>query len=303
MGYMPPLYNENIAKDNTVISEDVIKSCILAIAYLEQSFSKLINIYADEIRLIGDYNEINIQHMIALNDAVKRNLKNISRIHMLLLIKLEYIIKTASLDNIKSIDAEPSSVLAETQIPTVCSSPATAIMDKSTNNNKFEKIIIKENQPLIRKTCKCSLKGRGQGVVESRCDAFYSGIAIVQTGVSDDFLNRMEQKEEFLCYSVMQGTKMQIFIAYPKSLKFECLKTSNGISLKIEGLGSIIFKERTKQEKYDEGSFIFTVCHDDYESEKNTFEMIIEAKCNSDFNHISGKISTKCPELSLQKLN
>jgi hypothetical protein len=299
IGRMPPLYNKNIA----FLSEDVIKLCISSVAYLEQSFSKLINVQADEIRLIGENNELNIQQMIGLNNVIKRNLRNISRIHMLLMIKLEYIIKAATFDDDKFIVAEPSSILSEAQTAenkiTETRLHITNTAHKALNNDNFKKLIKNESQSLISEACICSLIGRGQGIVESLCDAFYDGIAIVQTGVSNACLYRAEQKEEFFCYSVIKGIKMQIFIAYPQSLKFECLKTASGISLKIKGLGSIIFKERAKPDKSDEGSFIFTVCHDEDEPKKNTFEMMIEAKHNSDFNHISGKISTECLELTM----
>jgi hypothetical protein len=282
------------------LNDDVIKLCILSTADLEKSFSKLINEQAAEIRLISEYNKLSIQQMTALNNAVKRNIKNIARIHILLLGKLEVITKAVSFDSDKSIGSEPASMypvsqtaekrIAKTSFP--IGSP-----HKTTYSPKFVKYIKGRNQALARKHRLYSLKGRGQGVVSNRCDPFYGGIAIVQAGISNSCFNKNEK--EFLCYSVIKGIKMQIFIAYPESLKLEYHETANETVLKIVGTGSVLFKERTKPDRCDEGSFVLTICHLESESENNSFEMIIAVKHNNDFNHSTGKMNGECFELSM----
>lgn len=282
---------------NAISSENIKNFCFLSISYLEKSLACLINIQAEEIRLINDNN--NIKYNIELTNEVRRSLTNLSRLHILLLYKLEFIIKSYITEE------NESSLFTKKQTTNLCPqkhstydictnySDKLHISKKNDNDSNFAKL----NKCRCLGRCKSKCFGRCLGIVTSVCDAFNGGIAIVQTCVGDTKSDETDQ--EFFCYSVMKQTKMQILSAFPSGLNLKIQKSSNGITTKIEGLGSIIIKERSHSDKNDIGSFIFTVYYDN-DPEKSFFEMQIQAKNNPDYNHSSGKIYSKCSELLLQ---
>jgi hypothetical protein len=286
--------------NNAISSENIKNFCFLSIAYLQKSFAMLINIQADEIRLMSKYNNTVVKYDITFANEVRRNLKNLSRLHILMLLRLEFLIK------VNATDLEQSSLLAKNKTQVFSPQQSTTLDACKNHNNKLHfsnkndgnSSLVKSYKRDLECICLGKFHGRCLGNVTSACGSFYDGISIVQTCLGCKNLDELEQ--ELFCYSAMKETKMLIFCAYPLSIKFTYEKFADGIAIKVEGLGCITLKERSCLDKNDVGSFIFTVYYNNDAPDKNNFEMQILAKSVCNLNHSSGKIYSKCSDLLLK---
>jgi hypothetical protein len=126
-------------------------------------------------------------------------------------------------------------------------------------------------------------------------DPFKEGIAIIQV-----FINENYQKNTHFCYTAMKGSRMLNFTAYPNTLQTAYEVSCGCKKMKIEGMGSIVMKERFQADRRDNGHFTCTICCDVNERRNNFFEMTIKAT-NTDFNQKSGKIDAECSSLQIKE--
>lgn len=205
-----------------------ISDYLFSIAYMKTSTSKLLEAQAKIIRKFAE-GEFPITQIIDKNERIKDQIEILENLHRLLLDKFELIIN--SLEMREEIESKFEN------------------LNDLQQEEQFKLLNIDEPMALI-------FKGRGQGAIINRKDSFCNGLAIFQTYVSD---TNHEDKERFLSYSVMKGTKMLVLLADPEKMITKFTLDSEYQTIRIEGTGTIIIRERSKADISQTGKYLFNV--------------------------------------------
>ena len=143
------------------------------------------------------------------------------------------------------------------------------------------------------------IKGRALGFVSNTQDPFHRGIAIIQACVRAE---NSDKKDNILYYSVHKDTVMQIHSVLPGSLKVERIAEINSGKLVIQGMGTILHRERCKPDVCDSGSFTITIHYSGNEFTADSLHVSVKAGKNPAFNHDSGKIKLDGPDFTIVTL-
>lgn len=251
-------------------------------AELETSVSTLLNALAEEIRIITK-SEFSIEQITVFNDYISENLKSVTKLHLILLMKYDLL-----------INAIPVQYSQERIDP--------KIQNHDISEDKFcyMRSEVKIKFPSLNIPVAYILKGRGQGNVVNRDDSFTSGLAIFQTCI---FSTPCEKEEPFFYYSVMKDTKMLVLIASHKNIETKFNIKSDYKIISARGTGKVIMKERSKADRMIIGSFAFNLRIQNITDEYAFFDMIILTDANKCFNHESGQIKSPVSRLTIEQVD
>lgn len=129
------------------------------------------------------------------------------------------------------------------------------------------------------------MRGRGQGELPASRDAFAGGIAVCQLDVCGDVAR------DYFCYSVMQDTRMLIFVGRPGTLSAGRLPQPPGAA-QVTGRGTVIRRSRDGAEERCAGRFALTVAAAD---PAGWFDMAVETAGGSV--HRSGRVPAPAEDL------
>lgn len=250
---------------------------LFSIAYMETAISKLLEAQSKIIRIFTE-GEFSITQMTDINVIIKNQIKKLEDLQRLLLDKFELIMNSLEIQKMHE-EIEP-------------------IFEKLDDLRQEEQLKpqnVDESTALI-------FKGRGQGTITNKEDLYCNGLAIFQTYVSD---TNHEKKELFLSYSAMKGTKMLVLLAAPEKMMTKFTLDSEYQSIRVEGTGIVIIKERSKADIRKTGKYLFnarTKISDDGPCEQMFFDMEIRSTTNELFIHKSGLIESQASRAVIEPI-
>lgn len=226
--------------------ENPIYWSLMAVAFMNTALSRLIDSQAVALRKVsGGVSASGGRSVPAAVSDVSRKicrvLAEISQIHMAQLLRFQDIFETAGPDG---------QVFSHTadgyRRPAVC------LPEKPSAGAEIQPSADAGRLPGVR--------GRLQGIVTRREDPFAGGTAILQAVISQEDSVGVPGREigNFLCYSVMRDDILLMLMARPGESGGFSVSQADG-TLRVEGEGTVVRKERARPDLRGCGRFVLTV--------------------------------------------